>query len=200
MTLRGKRTPDELKYIDAYITPTATPLYSAGSGSGVTLLNGISQGDDATNRDGRVIYMRGMNIVINCYYNTTCVAPQYVKWGIFYDTACCGTQVNLSDIWTFSAGVANQGQRNLDNRSRFTCLAEGQMVIGSTTGVDCMPNARTLQKYIKMPNLKTVYNGTGNTYGACQQGALWFAICGQVSGAGTTGTVYSFTARLRYVG
>lgn len=162
----------ELKYIDTSI------LNSSPTSSGTTtLLNGVSQGTDYTNRIGRKIIVKSILANFRIYPNTaatTLSAGDHVRFLCVYDT-----QTNSATIATASDILASgdiNSPMNLNNRDRFHVIfdkrvtmnpavyAAGALTVGA-------PTNKWFGKYKKCMK-DVIFSGTGATIGSIQTGAI----------------------------
>ena len=150
----------------------------------VTLLNGVAQGTDFTNRIGRTIvihsvFIRGQILPTDA---STLFNPARILF--VYDMQTNGATPAATDILKQDAGL---GQLNLNNRSRFKVFYDRTFPIGQITNTATQtyaagPNYAVFKKYKKC-NFLTVFSGTGATVASIQSGAIWMVTCGNGTAA-----------------
>lgn len=182
----------EKNYVDI-----ALAQYAADSTGTITLLNGIAEGDDNTQRNGRKAKMlscqingSGQNVAGN-------TVPQKIRFLLVWDNAPNGAAPTISQILTT---VNSESFPLVDNEDRFTILRDMKIVLG--------PNVTTAtQTYIDMSiapldfyrkiNSDTKFNGTGATIASIQNGALWGVTVGN-NVAGVNAANFQYTSRVRF--
>lgn len=186
----------EHKYNDV-----AVATYAADTTGSVTLLNGIAQGDDNNNREGRQVTMtsisiKGMLTPVDLNSNAS-----YCRLIVVWDSANNGGAAPaITDLLTASTSVCHN---NLNNRMRFKVLMDEQYVIGgisdaTTQSFAGSPTVVTINRYLKLPpGCVTTFSGTGATSASIQSGAIWmFTIGNNVANAGGA---YQVATRVRFV-
>jgi len=160
----------------------------------MTLLNGISQGDDINNRKGRKINLKSFHIKGGIYTLATSVADQLVaRMALIYDKQSNGVAPTFAQVYSDSTGHAGS-TRNLDNRERFKVIFEKSWYSGPNTS-QCYP----LDIY-KSFNLDTVYKGTDDAIASIATGALYLFIWGaDLADTANHGMQTRATARIRYM-
>lgn len=174
----------ELKFID-------TAKTTVTSATSVALLNGAAQGDDFTQRQGRQIRIKSVQIMGYIEPNGN-NASQFARFLLVWDNAPNGVVAGITDILTSADAEAFI---NLNNQARFTILRDFKQVLGffsqsATTAVSQAPGCATLDMYVPLDSV-VQFLGTGATIASIQSGAL-YAVCATNAG----NTVY--TARVRF--
>lgn len=181
----------DFKYVDTAITVSGCDTTGA-----LTLLNGLSQGSDISNRIGRK-YMN-KSIELRGYFTTQvaagATAPQAIRVALICDNQPTGVAPTLVQIFDTISGTTF---KRLDFRNRFTIIKDklwtpcGVYETASSTDSSSSP---TVHWYKKI-NLKTVNMGTGATISAINSGALYLVTLG-TSAAGA-GYDFNFQARVK---
>ena len=178
-----RRRLRERKTVD--VDPADYNITSTGS---VTLLNGIATGTDFTNRIGRKIVMRSLNIRGFVYPEDTTTNTCTVRMIWVYDQQTNAAQPAVTDILKSADPTS---QLNLDNRDRFKVLVDKEFINGKidTTATQAIAISPAVWKFKKYKYLKheTLYNGVGATVGSIATGAIWMVlISNQAAGVAAT--------------
>jgi len=193
VAVRGPVVPRrELKYIDvasaAYVTDTTGTL---------TLLNGIAEGDDNTQRSGRQATMKSVALA-GFFQISTTGTPQKVRVLLVWDNAANGAAPTIAGI--LSASTANSFH-NVDNQSRFTILWDHTAVLGvwSLVATQSVMDQVIKDVNVVVPlNAVTQFVGTGATIASIGNGSLYLATIG-TNAAGTTASSFIGAARVRFL-
>lgn len=190
----GSNAP-ELKYNDI-----ATANYVADTTGTVTLLNGISQGSDNTNRIGRVMVMKSVHVrgIVSPVDSST--GNTLARLILVWDSDTDGVAPTVTDILQTANSTSPM---NLNNRGRFTVLANEEFFIGGISTTATMsyaqsPSGAVFDRFVKLPGkgCRTINSGTGATVASIQQGAIWMVTIGD-RGANDGGT-FSVYSRVRF--
>lgn len=158
----------------------------------IQLLNTITQGDDISNREGRQLTIKSIELMLQAQADDTTGVRQECLTMLVYDLAPQGALPAIGDIL---ASAMVRSARNLNNRHRFIVLKRWDyMVYPDTTA-----NNSKLLKYYKKHNLTTTYNNTGSGIQYISNGALYLVTLGTVESGATAGNVYG-NIRLRFIG
>lgn len=186
----------EHKYVDV-----AAANYVADTTGTVTLLNGIAQGDDNTNREGRQVTVTSVSIkgMLTPVDKTT--GACYCRLIVVWDSANNGGAAPaITDLLVAANSVSHN---NLNNRMRFKVLMDEQYCVGgnqdtTTQAYAQSPTVFTINRYMKLPpGCVTTFSGTGATSASIQSGAIWmFTIGNQAADAGGA---YQVATRVRFV-
>lgn len=181
-----------MKYLDIDLPATATTV--AGT---VTLLNGVVQGTDFTQRIGRKFNMKSLLLRLNCYPNsaTNCPVGDIVRVLVVYDCQTNSAAPVVGDILEF---VSFESPMNLNNRDRFKVIMDktfnmnpNSYTAGAlTTGA---PVTRSVKKFKKL-GLEVINSGTGATVGSIQTGGLFLVTLGLVN----NGSNINWYSRMRF--
>lgn len=184
LTWGGKRSPEEKKKIDL-----VQATYACTQTGSVTALNLCATGDDYTNRNGRKILMKSLQIRGYFEPEDLIVDNCLARVVILYDCQTNGTLPVVTDILDAATSLSSL---NLSNRDRFKVLLDKQYV-GAVAGGS--PTVGMWKKFKRL-NLETVYNGTGATIGAIQSGSLLMLT---ISDRASTGGInFKATTRVRF--
>lgn len=166
-TQRGR---DELKVIDTQVV--TAPVLTAGT---ATLLNGVAQGTDFTDRIGRKVNIRSIHLkyYIQAYNSVDVPLGDIFRIMLVWDYQTNGALAAVTDILTTADVLSGV---NLTNRDRFKVLYDKRHTMGAieysaaaVAGGDSTP--KFAQRYIKC-NYPMVFGGTGATVGSIQTGSL----------------------------
>jgi len=182
----------ELKALD-----TATADYICDTTGSVTLLNGVTQGSDFTNRIGRRWTIK--TVQVEGYFHGTGAlsnaAGSHLRLMIIYDHQPNGALPAVTDVLT---AATSHSFLNLNNRDRFRVIMDKQVT------VDPMDNDATLTSlagttkklvFYKRVNLPVVNDGTTNGIGDIQTGSLFLLSIG----SSTEDYTFSGAVRIRFV-
>lgn len=157
----------------------------------MTLLNGIAEGDDINQRNGRSILIKSAYVkhTMKC---ATSGDTAYIRCILFWDKQPSGTAPTGSDLLDTVGGFdLVRAFRNLSNRKRFKIISDKTYTV-----VNGGPNyIRYTDKYIKM-NTHTIYSSTGNTISSISSNALY---CFIVSDQPTVTPAVYMAYQLRYI-
>lgn len=186
----------EKKYTDV-----AAADYVADTTGTVTLLNGIAQGDDNTNREGRQVTMTSVSVKGFLQPVDNITDPGYCRLIVVWDSATNGGAAPaITDLLAASTSLSHN---NLNNRMRFKVLLDEQYAIGGTNNTATQsfaqsPTVVTINRYLPLPKgCVTTFSGTGATSASIQSGAIWMFTIG--SRAAGTGGAFSVATRVRFV-
>jgi len=183
----------ELKYVDL-----ASATYVADTTGTVTALNLIAVGDDNTNRDGRQVCIKSVQIRGFVSPTDTGTAFSRARVLLVWDNAVnSGSIATVAQI--LSAASANSFPL-IDNANRFTILADRSYAMGAVDTTASMsysgsPNVHDVDIYKKI-NQITQFSGTTAAIGSIQNGGLLMVTIGS-AGAGA-GANFSLATRVRF--
>jgi len=196
---RGFKAPKvgrtELKVID-----TAANEYGIDQTGSVTLIGGVATGTDYTNRIGRRILLKSVQLRGYCQPKDTTAGPQTCRVMIVYDRAPNGVIATLADI--FTVPTSGQSMLNLTNRDRFRVISDTQFAMGqiSTTATQTFATGtlfKNMNIYRRLNHLVT-FGGTAATIGSIETGALYLVTIGDNTAASTNGALLEATIRVRF--
>lgn len=170
--LYDRRGRNELKVINTDQS-LSTTVASAGA---VTLINGVAQGTDYTDRIGRKITMKSIFSKFFLLPNSTTnqVNGNIVRVMVFYDTQTNAAAPTVADVLQTAAYDA---PINLSNRDRFKVILDKYYTMGAavyTAGslTSGAPFPAYCKKFKKC-SLEVIFGGTGATVGSIQSGGLF---------------------------
>jgi len=179
----------ELNFVDT--TFTAAPCDTTGS---VTLLNGMTQGASASQRNGRQIQMKSLQITGLMSAGSTGTLA-YGRCAVVLDLQANAALAAITDVYD---AITTTTLRNISNMPRFRVLYDSGIV--PIQGSSAAPNSGSsvslpLYKKINIPVQYNV-NSTG-AIGDIQTGALLFLTWG-LQTPGTTAASFTGRIRVRY--
>lgn len=151
----GMQLWKDVKYLKSLVnTEFKVKEQSASSTANTTgvfiLLNGLTQGDDFTNRNGRSVRWKSLQYHIRTLKDTA-VGTCFVNYAIVIDKQANDATPTLADLYS---NVQAQF-RNLDNRKRFVIIDEVRMTL------DADDPERNISKYKKI-DMHTIYDASNN--------------------------------------
>jgi len=172
----NRRGRTELKTVDTAVSQTVS-----NSGT-VTLINGIAQGNDFNNRDGRICNMKSVYWRYSVSPNsstTTLNQGDSVRVMIVYDMQSNGTAANIAQLF---AGADCHSAMNLNYRDRFKVLYDKSvnMAAGAYTATALTvgsPTTKTFNVYKKL-DLETVFQSTGSGVADISTGSMFLITWG----------------------
>lgn len=181
LTWQTKTAKPEHKLID-----TAAAGYVCDTTGTVTLMNGVAQGTDYTNRVGRKFVNLTVQLEGSIQPLDTTTGPTKCRVMIIYDKQPNGALPAITDV--LSASSSNSFM-NLNNRDRFIVIRDINVTIGGISNVATQAYAQSptvenvsVYKAIKM---ETINDGTGATVGDIQSGSIFLLTIGdQAPGLG----------------
>lgn len=187
----NRRGRVELKTIESQ------PSIIVSNTGSVLLLNGIAQGNDYTNRDGRIVNLSSFYYRWSLTPNNATSSTQgdSVRILVVYD---CQTNGTTPTVATILAAVDPHAPMNLNNRDRFKVIMDKQIGMGATTYTGAVlsagsPMVKTFSFYKKL-NMETVFQSTSNLAADIATGAIWLLTLGL---ANTATLSYGYT-RIRF--
>lgn len=176
----------ELKYIDVEATDTAVP--NGATTVDFVLINGVAQGSDNTNRVGRKVLAKSLDInaifigpTSNTQASASIVPGSMVRWWVILDAQPDGATATPADVWKTTSSFA-VAHRNLDNSERFKVLRTGTVCLSpmnqtaATPGLPGYPDKGYVDIFIPL-NDAVRYSGTGATIASIASGAYYFCYC-----------------------
>jgi hypothetical protein len=168
------KTKCELKYVDAPYAidimsnaGSATAPYSAST---FRLLNGIAQGNDNTQRIGRSITIKSIQLSCHTYKTGTPTVAQILRIIIFIDKQANGANpTNISSLMTPDNFLGN---KNLVNDQRFQIIHDKEL------WCDINSYDQVFHNWYKKMNLKTTYQSTGNGIADISTNAISVVVLG----------------------
>jgi len=186
--------PVEKKVID-----TAPGNQACATTGTVTLINGVAQGDDYTQREGRQITVKAVQV--RGYFarpaNTVGFEACHCRGILVLDTQVNGTIATMAEILE---SVNSLSYNNLSNRERFKVLADINTVLTKRVATTLTNDGGQAGDnpwfdVYKKVSFNETFGGTTAAIGSIQKGALYWVTIGSV---GTTDAYCYFTARCRF--
>jgi len=186
----AKSTGPELKFWDV-----AEANYVADTTGTVTLLNGISAGDDYDNREGRQILLKSVQIRGRVHPFDTTTLPTHARVLLVWDNAATGGAPTIANILT--ASTSNSFPL-VNNQTRFTILRDMSFFVGgisttATSSYAMAPSGHTVEAYLKINQL-VQYSSTA---ASINNGALYLVTIGDQ--AANAGAQFTLATRVRFV-
>lgn len=157
----------------------------------VTLVNGLTKGTDESNRIGRKVQIRSIQVDGNAAIKSAGLT-QIDRVMLVKDRQPNGALPTVGDIVTGGGALS---VRNLDNRKRFKILWDHQFELAKYgTG---QGETNRVKKYFKK-KFETVFNsGDTGTIGDINTNALYFVVVG-TGAPGTTAASSYYNVRVRF--
>jgi len=187
-----ERYAPESKVIDR-----AVAAYVCDTTGTVTLLTGVATGSDYTDRIGRAIDIRTVQVRGMVAPVDSVISDTLARIMIVYDKMPTGALPAITAILTASESSAYM---NLSNRDRFFVLADEFFAVAATNNtatqaVAGSPTCHVVDIYRPL-NLPAIYNGTGGTIASIQSGAIYLVTVGNE--AAGDGAFAALTCRVRF--
>lgn len=193
---RAMSMSKELGFVDL-----ASAGYAEDTTGSVTLLNLVAQGTAVTQRVGKKIRMKGLQIRGYNANGSTSIFND-TAWLIVYDKRPTGALPAVTDILV----TANSQAMNNDaNAGRFAILKRQDRVLlgnGSVTGAvaNALTDSFAISEdcYLDLGKREVVYKAAGTgAIGDIEQGALYLVTVGSTA-AGTAAAALQVTFRMRF--
>lgn len=172
--------------------------YACSTTGSVTALNLCATGSDFTDRVGKKILMKSINILGHFIPTDSAVSPCLCRVMLIYDKQPTGTLPVITDILKTSD---SRDQLNLNNRDRFAVLCNMLVALGvqqntATQSYAGSPTEGVIHIYKKL-NHEVIYNNTTAVIGAIASGTLLLVTIGdQAAGADYQASV---STRVRFI-
>lgn len=189
--------PPELKFFD---TALAFNFDATGEVPATGQLTLIPQGDTESTRDGRIAYIKSIQIRGAAVYNAVSggqtVSSSALYLALVLDTQANGAAAAITDVFTSSAMQSNM--LNLNNSQRFRIIKKWELPINSMAGVSTNWGVVTvLVNFYKRCNIKIDWSSTAGAISELRSNNLFL-----VAGCLNNDDIATFegTCRLRFVG
>jgi len=173
------------------IFDTASATYAVDTTGTVTLLNGLAEGDDYTNRNGRMARMH--SIAIKGFINATATTgtPQLGRVLLVWDNAPNGALAAVTDILLASSSLSPV---NTNNEERFTVLYDFLIEMDYNAVSAAIVSSRSIRSFAAHIPLSAItkYNGTAGAITTIQDGALLQVTIGSNAAGATAGTATTY--------
>lgn len=190
--LYSKRGRDELKVCDV----SGATIQALSSGA-VTLINGVSQGTDYTNRIGRKILVKSLFMRFNIYPNSAISQPtgDLIRVLLLCDYQPNGAAPTTTDILQTADYLS---PLNLNNRDRFKVWYDKYISMEASYYPSFLLTAGSpamhFRQVFKKMSMEVINSGSGATVGSIQTGAMYIFVISK-----STGTLYDFNTRVRFI-
>lgn len=155
----------------------------------VLLLNGLTKGDDATDREGRQIKMSSIQYSVRVLMNAAATSTM-VRLLLVLDTQPNAVISTIPNILETSGGLYVDAFRNLANRKRYVILRDDKIIVDANT-----PYKK--YDYYKKIGFKTVFNsGNAGTIADINTNALY--LCA-ISDEATNAPNVNIYDRIRFI-
>lgn len=187
----------ELKFFD---TALAFNFDLTGEVPATGQLALIPQGDTESTRDGRVAYIKSVqirgNIIFNAVAGGQTVSSSAVYLYLVLDTQCNGAAAAITDV--FTSNVMGSNMLNLNNSSRFRIIKKWEITLNSMAGVSTNWGVITkLVNFYKRCNIKMDWSSTTGAITEIRSNNL-FLCAGALNNDDIA--VFDGTCRLRFMG
>lgn len=187
-------------------------VYQVNTTGSITLLNGLTKGDDIGNREGRKVTVKSIFIRGMVYpeQGTTAIVAggaetlnQLLRMIIFVDyQPVTATAVTLTDVLKEASSYS---QLNINNRTRFRVLHDETFTVpnsfkaftAATGAVGNIGGAHEVKVYKKVDIPVTFNSGDAGTFADIQNGAIYMLWVGSAA-AGTTDCNATLSTRVRF--
>jgi len=186
----------ELKAVDVSAAPGGVTSTGAAY-----LLNGIARGDDITERNGRQVTMK--TIEVNAVFQPTTPAldsvPTCVRMMIIYDRQANAAALTPAQVLgTVGDGNAVIRPKNLENRERFLILRDMKFGLSSGEAEDFRA-APKIVKFYQGVNLPVTFNaGDAGTIADIITGSLYLLVISDDPAGAPEQVAFKYTSRVRY--
>lgn len=174
----------------------AEATYACDTTGSVTLLDGVATGTDYTDRIGRKIMLKSVQVrgVIGPQDQT--VVDHLARVMVVYDKQPTGAAPALATI--LNAATATSFM-NLSSRDRFVVIFDQIVPVAVVSNVATQslagsPTTHLVNQY-KSLNHEVIFGTTGGTIAGIQSGALWLVTCGSQAATGGSNAVLSCRVR-----
>lgn len=187
----------ELKFFDTALSFTFDRTAEVPATGQLTL---IPQGDTESTRDGRIAYIKSVQIRGNMSFDPAAAATASAL-AIMYlvlDTQANGAAAAITDVFTSNA-VESQ-LLNLNNSGRFRILKKWVWTFNPSAGVGAALNSIDKQvEFYKKCNIKIDWSNTDGAIGGLRSNNL-FLMAGSAGNASDDTITFAGNCRLRFQG
>lgn len=176
----------EFKYHDV----TGSALTVDSLNGTFQLLNGISQGDGASSRDGNQIRIKSIESRMTFNTNASTPTSGFVRCIWFIDLQAKGTAPVQSDLLQTHGPVSIVWPRNLDNRSRFLILKD------KTFALNAQEKRIIPFHWYKEMDMKQVFDAAGGLIGDISSKPIY---CFTVGDLAVNKPTFNSVHRVRYI-
>lgn len=177
----------EFKFLDYYLDTTYSTTAT------FHLLNGIPEGDDVQQRNGREIRLKSIQVSARQYPTSTTANGSFVRYIIFIDTQPNGTAPTSAILLSTGGAPANLAMRNLSYRKRFVILKDKIITTDSLASGLCVKSF----EYYKKLNMHTIYSGIGSTISDITTNSVYMMMVSNQTG--TDVPAVAMNHRIRFI-
>lgn len=168
-----------LGLMEKKVVDTASASYACDTTGSVTLVNGMAQGSDFTNRIGRKYTNVAVQLEGFLSPQDSTVGTTKCRIMLIYDTQPNSALPVITDVLTASTSSSFM---NLNNRDRFKVLCDENYTLGPVNNTASQafagsPTAQNISIYKKI-NLETICDGTTAAIGDVQSGSIFLLTIG----------------------
>lgn len=159
--------PAERKFVDV------TQNVDANTTGGIQLLNGVVPGTAATQRIGRMIHLKALELYVLSKVTLTTGVDQFFRLLAVFDKQTNGAALAITDVLE---SVGTVSHRNLSYIDRFDILYDSTFHLNASAEPDSQKVTRV---NIPLRGKITRYNtGTAGTVADITHGSLYFIVIG----------------------
>lgn len=183
---RGLQLADgEFKSVDVAISQ------AVNSDSAVQLLNGISRGDEISERNGREVTMRSIQFDARVTVTSGTGVDQFHRVIIVYDNQTNAAALTAAQVLSV---VNVTAPRNLENRRRFRIMMDKKIQLNASGE----PGAQRLMRFYRRLRHPITFNsGDAATVADITTGSMYVVVIGTEAAGATAGTIGG-SCRIRY--
>lgn len=157
----------------------------------LVLLNGIARGDDISERTGRKVTLRSIQLSLKSNVIGGTGVDQINRLMLVLDNQTNAAALTILQVLNT---VNPLSMKNLENRSRFIILMDRVFPLNATAESGSM----AINKYYKKVNIPVVFNsGDAGTVADIVTGSLYLIAVGDAAAGVTAAKVYYYS-RIRY--
>lgn len=155
------------------------------------MLNGIARGDEISERNGREVTMRSVELKVQSYVTAGTGIDQVQRHLLVYDRQTNGTALTIAQVLNSVSTVA---MKSLENRRRFKIMMDRTVVLNASAE----PGSMNYYKYYrKLCHPVTFNSGDAGTVADITTGSLYFITLGSSAPGATAGSTIC-QGRVRY--
>ncbi len=197
---RAKRAARSVMELKAF--RSASGAVELTDTTNLTLLNGLPQGTDVSERDGNLITLKGLLLQVLFKTQAANAKSSIVRVTVVLDMQSNGNAMTAAEMWANSADGAVVSTRNIDNLKRFRVLADDLLQVqchNATTTVGW--HQAVYRRYFNnIKGVKCHYNQAAATIAAITSGALWLLVQSTDDGAAGANLTFEYDDLLRFWG
>lgn len=179
----SNRPTTEYKFFD--FTLATAEFSTTGT---ISLINGITQGNDFNNIDGRKAILKSVAVHGQIAVGATPTASG-TRWLLVYDKAPLGALPAITDILT---AISMAGHVNISNSQRFIILAD-QYDYVEAAGRSAVPG-----NFFRKIGLPVSMKSNDGAIGNFVTGAIYLVTVGNLA-TGATAPTFNYRSRVRFI-